>query len=391
MYHFVVTLARLPQLVQRPDPARPIEGNRKVDPRHAEDFSTYVLENDSWVAPSIIVRAPSAEIEFKAAQEFDDGTSWGVLEIPLHVLTEILILDGQHRTLGIFIAIDRTNKEIARLVDLIQKADQNGDLRLKTTYEQALEQQKRVRAKLGREHLSVDLALVSNEDARMLFVDINNNLKGVNKDFTTVLNQRDVMNRIARALIETHPLLLDRVETGQAARMSSRNRNLLGAKQVADIARAVFVGSGRLSARREKELEENEGAALQTASEFFTILLESFDDFAAVVEGEIDPLSLRERSMLGSGTMLRVLAAVYFELTEGGGSHVPRSEIRGYFRSLSAPMREIPIAEDNDFWMSTRAFLVGTSAPMARSERITSLVKTLADRARDFAGGRAAE
>jgi hypothetical protein len=40
---------------------------------------------------------------------------------------------------------------------------------------------------------------------KQMFVDIVNNTKGVNRDFTTILDQRDVINRIAAELIEVIP------------------------------------------------------------------------------------------------------------------------------------------------------------------------------------------
>ena len=83
-----------------------------------------------------------------------------------------------------------------------------------------------------------------------MFVDIADNAKGVNPDFTTNLDQRDVINRMASDLIDNHPLLKGRVELGQSSRMSAKNPNFIGAKSVADIARAVNLGvSGRVGKR----------------------------------------------------------------------------------------------------------------------------------------------
>src|ERR1700691_3109150 len=129
MFHLTTTLAQLTQLVpKRPDPSEPIEGNRRVDPKRAMNFGHYVLEKDDWVSPAIIVRAPSAEVEFEVSHSFEDGTAWGVLKIPLHVLTEILLLDGQHRTLGTFMAIDEINERIRTKRDSLEaaRADENG-------------------------------------------------------------------------------------------------------------------------------------------------------------------------------------------------------------------------------------------------------------------------
>ena len=114
-YHLAVSVAALTRLiVNRPDPNRPVEGNRKVDGKRAEKFGDYLLKRNEWVSPSITVRIPQGEVDFKKLHSFDDGTSWGVLAIPLEMLTEIILLDGQHRTLGVFLAIDKINKELQK-------------------------------------------------------------------------------------------------------------------------------------------------------------------------------------------------------------------------------------------------------------------------------------
>lgn len=384
MYHMVVPLAALPQLVSRPDPSRPIEGNRKVNAKHAADFGDYVLDNKTWVAPSIIVRAPSGDVTFEAKAPFDDGVAWGILSIPLHVLTEILILDGQHRSLGIFLAIDKTNARIAEFVDSVRAAQEIGDVNAERELQAQLDRQKQLREKLGHEHLSVDIALVSNSEASQLFADINTNLRGVSKDFTTILDQRNVVNRIALELIENHPFLVNRVETGQENRMSSRNPNLLGAKSVADIVRAILVGSGRISARRESEIEAAQADAVRRVGAFLDVLVDSFEDLKAVANGNIDPITLRELSMLGSATMLRVLAIIYHDLVNDPAHALSRSEVSDYFHSIESHMREVPVEAENEFWMTTRAFVPGSTAPQARTGAVGGLVSTLTARARIY-------
>ena len=189
---------------------------------------------------------------------FDDGTAWGVLSIPLDLLTEIVLLDGQHRTLGVFLALEMINERIARYRQTISNMkDQLADPTAVREQEKRLEEDLRTRKRLSDEHISIDIAEVGEDPAKQMFGDINNNAKGVNPDFTTLLDQRDVVNRIAVQLIETHVLLQDRVETGQSTRMTSSNANLLGAKSVADIVRAVLVGTGRIGVRIEDEINRD--------------------------------------------------------------------------------------------------------------------------------------
>ena len=145
------------------------------------------------------------------------------------MLTEILLLDGQHRTLGTFIALDEVNEGIRAKRDAVEavQADENGAVLAEM--ETGLKKLLVARDRLNREHISMDLALVSTQQGKQMFVDIANNAKGVGRDFTTILDQRDVINRIAVELIESHPILIDSVEIGQSTRMSPTNPNFVGA------------------------------------------------------------------------------------------------------------------------------------------------------------------
>jgi DNA-sulfur modification-associated len=387
-YHITIPVAELIRLVQRPDPNRPLQGNRKVDPRRAKKFGEYLLKNNDWVSPAVIVRVPRHEVGFEPKVELPDGTAWGVLRIPLDILSEIVLLDGQHRSLGIFIALELINDRITRLRETISKMKElgQGDDAV-AAEERRLGEDIHVRRRLGEEHISIDIAEVGEQHARQMFGDINNNAKGVNPDYTTVLDQRDVVNRIAVQLIESHVLLQDRVEMGQSTRMTPSNENLLGAKGVADIVRAVLVGTGRVGARVEDEISKNMAASTRKVEQFLDVLIAAFDDLRDIADNRLSPRDLRARSMLGSVTMLRVLAAVYHELTKSDpfSSKIAwsRAEVEDFFRKLSPHLRRIPISSKDEFWLDTKAFVQGGTAPMASQGSIKSLVSTMVEWARD--------
>jgi len=388
-YHVAVSVAEMARLlVNRPDPNKPLDGNRKVDLGRAKKFGDYLLKNVDWVSPAVIVRVPAHEVKFDPKATFPDGTAWGVLSIPLDLLTEIVLLDGQHRTLGIFMALEAINKRIADLRVLVDRMKEQGQDPVAVNEQQnRLNSDLWVRRRLGEEHISIDVAEVGPEQAKQMFGDINNNAKGVNPDFTTVLDQRDVVNRIALRLIESHALLQDRVELGQAARMSSANENLIGAKGVADIVRAVLVGTGRVGARVEAELSTSVAPSTQKVGQFLDVLVRGFDDLGDMMDGRTDPRELREKSMLGSTTMMRVLAVVYHDLTIGDpdGHHRvwSRAEVEDFFRELSPALRRIPVKDDDHLWMDTKAFIPGSSAPQARQGSIKTLSEAIVGWARD--------
>lgn len=389
-YHVAIPVWQVTQVItNKPDPARPLEGNRRVDPARAEKFANYIIEHEGWVSPAIIVRAPARELGFKSIKDFDNSTSWGVLEIPLNILSEIVLLDGQHRTLGIFRALEAINKKVTTQREHVKNLEdqgQNPDL--------ILEQRKRLnsfihqRDRLSSEHISIDIAEVGSHDASQMFGDINNNAKGVNADLRTVLDQRDVVNRIVVSLMEEHPLLVGRVERGERARFSPANPNLMGAKGVADIARSVFVGTGRIGNRIDDELNNDVVAATERVSRFFDLLVGSFDELKDIIEGTSTPVDLRQNSMLGSITMVRALACTWFNLTSTvqpvGEKKFSRAQVEQFFRDLAPHLRRIPVKADDEMWMATGAFaLDGTStAPSARSQDFKALIAGMTDWAR---------
>lgn len=393
MFHMSVSLAELPRIVvKRPDPDHPIEGNRRVEAKRAQKFADYLVNSSEWVSPAIIVRAPSGDVTFDPAHAFPDGTAWGVLKIPLDVLSEILLLDGQHRTLGAFLAIDEVNRSIRAKVDAIDAATSNGNDEIIPELKGSLAALRARRERFTQEHISVDVVITTTDRAKQMFADINNNAKGVNPDYTTILDQRSVINRIAVQLMDEHPLLIDRVEHGQSTRMSTNNPNLIGAKAVSDIVRTVLLGiSGRVGARKEEEISQKQSDSMKEVSTFLDVLVAGFEDLQAVIDGAIEPVDLRSegsenRSMIGSATMLRAIAGAYYELTllpEGGAAPLlNRAEVEEFFRELAPRLREIPIDENNRFWLQTEAFIPGTSAPQARQGTLNALVRSLVTWAR---------
>src|ERR1700733_3485012 len=63
-FHAALPVAELARIIQRPDPTRPLAGNRKVDEKRAKKFAEYILKNKDWVSPAVIVRVPPHEVSF---------------------------------------------------------------------------------------------------------------------------------------------------------------------------------------------------------------------------------------------------------------------------------------------------------------------------------------
>ena len=169
-----------------------------------------------------------------------------------------------------------------------------------------------LRDRMSRARVSIDIVIVDDPEAyRQVFVDIADNAKGVTERLSARFDRRKVVHR-ALPLVVDHPLLEGRVEE-ESDRLSGANSNLLTAKHVADIVRTVQVGAARRVSRRlETELEDRKVA--ENAKRFLDVIEEAFPELQAVEEGGKSASELRSESLLGSATMLRVLAGVYHEL-----------------------------------------------------------------------------
>ncbi|MBV9545233.1 MAG: hypothetical protein JOY61_12765 [Chloroflexi bacterium] len=129
---------------------------------------------------------------------------------------------------------------------------------------------------------------------------------------------------------------------------------------MADIVRTLGVGPrGRFSAERERQFTEQQLVDITTP--FLDALLESFDDLDDVANGEIAPRDLRERSLLGSATMIRALAGAWYELKEEHS--FSDDQVGRYFSGIQS-VTDSPLPKDSpwllDDWSpaSTRALRV---------------------------------
>ncbi len=366
VYDFELSLDVIPAILPVPDPNRPTSGNRRVNYTHAHKFGIYVREHEDWVAPGLLLRAPDI-FKFDVLQEIG-GVQFGILSIPRNMRGELKILDGQHRVLGLNTALLDIASEIDEQRSLQSKAKQQDNPDLEATYQAAIAQLEGQRRRLGDERLGIQV-LVETDPLRyeQMFYDVAENALGITSAVKVRFDSRKMVNRTLDPLLK-HPLLQDRVDLEQD-RMTASNPNLLGAKHVVDLVRTVTVGiAGRMTKRREDELDE--GALVENTNALLDVFVEAFPDLKKVAEGALTPPELRRTSLLGSTTMLRVLAGVYYELVEQG---LDEEQIQDFLERL-APHLVAPVVKGSP-WLTinTKVFLEDTSAPTARSQDLRHL------------------
>lgn len=367
VYSVRVPLADLSVILPLPNPEEPDADNRKVDARHAKSFGTYLQEKPDWVAPSLLARDHGG-CRFEEIPGTDG--KFGYLEIPWSTgaLSPLSTIDGQHRVLGVDLELKEITTTINKLERELARA-QKQERKERLAGEIASRKEKL--ASLEREAVGLDIYLEPDSvRARQMFVDVADNAKGISSALRSRFDGSKVANRTLDRVVD-HALLKNRIDLEQD-RMTSKNPNLMGAKHVADLTRAVSVGvAGRIGRKRESELED--GAVIEGVHAFLDCLCESFAELAEVAEGTLTPQELRRSSLLGSVGMLRVLAGVFHNLYDPEENN--SAEIQDLFSRLDKHM-STPVADDS-LWRSTDArqdFEPNASAPIMRTQNLQHLV-----------------
>jgi hypothetical protein len=394
-YMLCVPLHQLPVMLPIPDPTRVIEDNREVKLPRAKAFATYVRNNEGWHAGPLTVRTNSTTVKFEAFENQGDSiTRIGLLKVPRINRDGFRIVDGQHRQLGFNILINELANDLLDARQKLHGAISRGETKeLINNFTKQVEGLERIQKRLDRESVQIDL-LVENDHlrGRQVFVDVADNALGVPKTVVARFDQRKVVNRAMGELLSPenlHPLLKDRVDD-QHDIVRGKNPKLIAASKIVDLIRTTEKGiSGRFGKRDENEAKESPGAVearlLQKTTKFLDVLVSSFPDLKAVADGDLAPPDLRNKSMLGSITMLRVLAGVFYELAEKGTSD---QAITSFFAKLDKNMA-IPVTAgttSGDLWLGVTSekagakhpvFVDGGEAPSARAQDVKVLVAAI--------------
>ncbi|MFG3704734.1 DNA sulfur modification protein DndB [Micromonospora sp. NPDC047670] len=371
VYSLRVPLADLSVILPVPNPEEPDPDNRKVDRRHAKDFGDYLHKKVDWVAPALLAR-DNGGCKFDEIQGAPEGRL-GYLEIPWSVgaLSPLSTIDGQHRILGVDIEIKSLTEQINKINKDIERARSEDRLaQLRQQRDDLLQRLQR----MDTEYVGLDIYLEpDNIRSRQMFVDVADNAKGISSALRSRFDGSKIANRTLDRVMD-HALLKGRVDLEQD-RMTAKNPNLMGAKHVADLTRAVAVGvAGRIGKKRETELDD--AAVTEAVHKFLECITEAFTDLAAVADGRLSPLQLRQQSLLGSVGTLRVLAGAYHVFTEE--MDLDDEDIIEFFRRLN-PHMNAPVTSTS-LWRTTAAsadFEINASAPVMRTQNLQHLVNVV--------------
>lgn len=380
VYGLHLTPAELTSVVPRPDPEVSSPGNRRIRPEHAARFAEYVIAQEDWVSPGVILRAPSV-FRFDADGAAGGQRQIGALIVQRRDLHEIQVLDGQHRILGFHIALERITQRIQEAKRFRPRAlrQEHGDTRAAVVREadSMLLVAERAYSRLLNERVAVDIHITEDQTTyRQMFYDIAENALGITAAVRVRFDNRKVVNRALPPVMD-HPLFVGRTDI-ENDRIGRGSEFFVSAKHIVEIIRSVQVGiEGRVGKVMERDLKDTEVA--RNAIRFLDLAVRVFPQYQELIAGTVSPETLRTTGMLGSPATLRMLASVYYEL-RSDRHQWSDEQIADYFRVLEPHLGERAHAES--VWiqhLQNDEFTLDAYAPDVRRQNIGSAVRHLVD------------
>ncbi|WP_069386454.1 DNA sulfur modification protein DndB [Cellulosimicrobium cellulans] len=358
VYGIDFSVRELITFLPKPDPNKPLDSHatqRRIVPAHARDFANYILETPEWVSPALLVRAPDI-FKFEPYDAINTATTqFGILAVPKDARDELSLVDGQHRTLGFHIAWEILSKQIEEARADLAAAKNSSGPEVVAHFQKVLDGLLARRDELSSERVSVQVVIVETpEVARRIFVDINDNAKGITGAVRERFNDRTAVGRALNSVLDRSDLLDQRVDLEQD-RILGSSPYLLGAKHVADIIRALAVGNGRIGKNVAKTLQDS--VLVKQYEDFEDALLSAFPVLTDVQDGNLSPAELRQQHLIGSNVVLRAFAAAWHDLTDDGLS---AKEIADAWSTFDEYMSLPVYANSKDSW-----FALGVIEPRA--------------------------
>lgn len=395
---------------QRPDPTVRLSTNRAIKRGHAEGFADYLIRgaedtSGKWtvIIPALSLFTSPLAVDFEASPEHHAGEiEFGVARV--QKTEPVKIWDGQHRTLGAYIAVERLNKQVAEALNSRAKAEAVGDADKAAEFEAEAVRVRDVRRRLGHIVIPVSIALETNEDRiAALFTDVADNAKGINATALARLDQRNVFNRVATIIYEARDewTLLEGLIDDDNAYVTQNNPYWTTYRDVAAVAQTAYLGYGARWTENKEEtfLAGEEKDILANAREFYEVLAEAFPEVDDVFTGTIEPSELRggggRTSLLASSTTIKALASAWHDLHYGyrwaqGAKRITgqgynfekweRDQIVKAFASLPS----MDAGDDkvlNRYWKKRIMIEAPYAAPTARAGNIRTMSMAIVDHA----------
>ena len=368
-------------VLEVPDPNKPFPDNRRVSKKHAMDFGNYWEKHEGgWIVPPVLLDS-SKLMKYRIISNNNVESEFVELEIDASKHDEIRILDGQHRILGWFLKSLDLDSRLSETTTHFNKAILKNEKLKSEIFLSEIENIRKSKARIANEHVTVYLIdFLSPKLHQQFFVDIAKNALGINKTVQAKFDNASVINRVSIKLINSHPLLVGRVDLEKTG-CSGENPNLLSVVNVSDITRhACFGVNRRVTAAKENNYNDDELEA--NVKLFFDSMVKKIPVLRKIIDGTLEPKSLREDYMLGSSTIWRCLAGAFYETCvinddNEGVIEVDPKQLTYFenFLELFSRNMQFPISRQ---WFATTLFPTRRSkAPSSRAQDLNSMVELM--------------
>ena len=380
-YLFAIPISLALALLEIPDPAHPFADNRRVSKKHAMDFGNYWERHPTeWVVPPILLDT-SEELKFIQMKRDNEQIALVELRLPADHKNSLRILDGQHRILGWYLKKLELDARLSEATSTYNKAVISSESSDKVIFQNEIELINRHIARLGEEHVSINLIdSLTPKKHQQFFVDIAKNALGINKTVQAKFDSASIINRVTQELIKTHALLIDRTDLEKTS-CSGSNPNFLTVVNVSDISRHVCFGVNRMvTAKRENNYKDSD--LIETVTIFLDIMVQNVRPLQLVADGRVNSTDFRAQYMLGSGTIWRCLAGAFYEACviiddDAGTIELDNDQVIkfGKMIELFSYNMQLPISPQ---WFATTLFpLRKSKAPSSRAQDLESMVGLL--------------
>ncbi len=387
VYGFALSLMDLNGLLpRRVDDDIVSDANRRLYQPHADAIRSYLWEQPAWVSGAIMVAIDPELIDYEAFPNTDGR--FGVIRLPLAAIGQLKLFDGQHRRRAIYDLIDERRVRIRVLGEKVKEAKAKlKDTKNKRRHKPSIEE-------LSRELGATECRLQQLQSEAMpvlMFGEVD--IKSLQQMFSDAakarpidaitksrFDSRDPFNRAAEVAMNSCSLLNGNVEMERST-VSATSDKLISYNQLATLLRTLQVGYyGRVSKQRALELDSREDLITRPAERFFIFLTEAREEYKRLANGESKPSRERGTTLAFNNTILRVLAATWYEWV------VKRK------KSETALVR---ILKDADFtlgrgatWQKAGLVPEGFRTPISRKQEVVSAINYLLKEALKLGNGK---
>jgi hypothetical protein len=366
------------ELLEIPDPSHPFPDNRRVSKKHAMDFGNYwESHEEDWIVPPLLLDS-SLILKFKSISKGSNETELVELQLVSGDRETLRILDGQHRILGWYLKQIELNSRLTDATSAYNKLIISGAVKEAQLVLVEIDRIKEIIARLKNEHVAINLLdSLTPQLHQQFFVDIAKNALGINKTVQAKFDSASIVNRVTQYLIKSHPLFENRIDLEKTS-CSGSNFNLLTVVNVSDITRHACFGVNKIvTAKRENNYSDD--VLKQNVTTFLDSMVKQIPQLNKIIEHKMTPETLRERYMLGSGTIWRCISGTFYETCviiddDAGTIEIDRNQLKKFenFLAMFSENMTLPISND---WFSTNLFPIKRSkAPSSRAQDLESMV-----------------